>query len=61
MYERKIDLMDEAAFPRESIYLAKENPNLNSRNIPRKVKSDDEIVTSVTAEMKSSLGEELES
>jgi hypothetical protein len=60
MYERNIDLMDEAVFPRQSIYLAKENPNINSRNILREEISDEEIIRSVTAEMIDSLGEDLE-
>jgi hypothetical protein len=60
MYERTIDLMDENVFPRESIYLSKENPNPNSRRIPREAKSDEEIIASVTAEMINSLGVELE-
>jgi hypothetical protein len=61
MYERTIDLMDEAVFPRQSIYLAKENPNVNSQKIRREEKSDEEIIRAVTAEMINSLGEDLES
>ena len=61
MYKRNIDLMDEAVFPRESIYLAKENPNRYATNIPRKEKSDEEIIKAVTADMSNSLGENLES
>jgi len=60
MYERTIDLMDETVFPRRSIYLAKENPNINSMNILREEISDEEIIRSVTAEMVNSLGEGLE-
>ena len=60
MYERTIDLMDECVFPRESIYLSKENPNTNSRPISREAKSDEEIITAVTADMRNSLGESLE-
>jgi hypothetical protein len=60
MYKRTIDLMDETVFPRESIYLAKENPNQNSESIPRKEKSDEEIIMAVTADMSNSLGENLE-
>ena len=60
MYERTIDLMDEAVFPRQSIYLAKENPNKNAKSIPREEISDEEIIRSVTAEMVNSLGEDLE-
>jgi hypothetical protein len=60
MYTRKIDLMDEITFPRESIYLAKENPNYNSSKISRKEKSDEEIIMAVTADMCNSLGEDLE-
>jgi len=60
MYERNIDLMDESVFPRQSIYLAKENPNRNSSRIPREEKSDEEIVRAVSAEMINSLGEGLE-
>jgi len=61
MYDRTVDLMDESVFPRQSIYLAKENPNKNSNKIPRKAKSDEEIVTAVSAEMVNSFGEDLES
>jgi hypothetical protein len=60
MYTRNFDLMDEAIFPRESIYLAKENPNPNSRHIPRETKSNEEIIAAVTSEMIDSLGEDLE-
>ncbi|MDR0301074.1 MAG: hypothetical protein LBI04_02040 [Treponema sp.] len=60
MYNRKIDLMDETVFPRESIYLAKENPNSNSSRIPRNEKSDEEITMAVTADMSNTLGEDLE-
>ncbi|MDR0503308.1 MAG: hypothetical protein LBH16_08310 [Treponema sp.] len=60
MYKRDINLMDETVFPRESIYLAKENPNPNSIKIPRKEKSDEEIIMAVTADMSNSLGENLE-
>jgi hypothetical protein len=60
MYERTIDLMDETVFPRQSIYLAKENPNKNAKNILREEISDEEIIRSVTAEMVNSLGEDLE-
>ena len=60
MYKRDIDLMDESVFPRESIYLAKENPNRYSTNVPRKEKSDEEIIMAVTADMSNSLGEDLE-
>jgi hypothetical protein len=55
MYSRKIDLMDEVTFPRESIYLAKENPNINSSRISRNEKSDEEIIMAVTADMSNSL------
>jgi len=60
MYERNIDLMDESVFPRQSIYLTKENPNKNSKSIIRKEVPDEEIIRSVTAEMINSLGEDLE-
>jgi len=60
MYKREIDLMDETVFPRESIYLAKENPNPRSREIPRQVISDEEIIAAVTSDMENSLGVELE-
>jgi hypothetical protein len=60
MYERTMDLMDETVFPRQSIYLAKENPNKNAKSIPREEISDEEIIRSVTAEMVNSLGEDLE-
>ena len=60
MYDRNIDLMDEAIFPRESIYLGKENSNNNSNQILRTAKKDDEIIAAVTADMINSLGEKLE-
>jgi len=60
MLRRNIDLMDEATFPRESIYLAKDNPNSNSIQILREEKSDEEIIIAVTADMSNSLGEDLE-
>jgi len=60
MLSRNVNLMDETVFPRESIYLAKDNPNSNSINIPRKEKSDEEIIMAVTADMSNSLGEDLE-
>jgi hypothetical protein len=60
MYKRNIDLMDETIFPRESIYLTKENPNPNARQISRETISDEEIIEAVTAEMINSLGEDLE-
>ena len=60
MYERTIDLMNETVFPRQSIFLAKENPNINAMHLPREEKSDEEIIKSVTAEMINSLGEDLE-
>ena len=60
MYKREIDLMDETVFPRDSIYLAKENPNRYSTNIPRKEKSDEEIIMAVSADMSNSLGEDFE-
>ena len=53
--------MNEAVFPRQSIYLAKENPNVNSQKIRREEKSDEEIIRAVTAEMINSLGEDLDS
>ena len=52
--------MDETVFPKESIYLAKENPNSNSSSVSRKEKSDEEIIMAVTADMSNSLGENLE-
>ena len=60
MYNREIDLMDETVFPRESIYLNKENPNRYTTSVPRKEKSDDEIIKAVTADMINSLGANLE-
>jgi len=60
MLERKINLMDENIFPRKSIYLTKENPNMNSKKISRKEKSDEDIIRAVTADMSDSLGEDLE-
>jgi len=59
MYGRTIDLMDESVFPRQSIYLLKENPNENSNKIFREVKSDEEIIRAVSAEMVNSLREGL--
>jgi hypothetical protein len=60
MYNRNIDLMDEAVFPKESIFLAKENPNKNSINVQRIEISDEEIIKAVTADMSNSLGADLE-
>jgi len=60
MYKREVDLMDETVFPRESIYLSKENPNPRSREIPRQSISDEDIVAAVSADMINSLGVELE-
>ena len=60
MYKRNIDLMDESIFPRESIYLVKENPNSNSANVSRVEKSNEEIINAVTAEMSCTLGGDLE-
>jgi hypothetical protein len=60
MYERSIDLMDKSVFPRNSIYLSKENPSLNAMPISREEKSDEEIIEAVTADMSDSLGEDLE-
>jgi len=60
MYERTVDLMDESVFPRQSIYLSKENPNKNSNKIRREEKSDEEIIKAVSAEMVDSLGENFE-
>jgi len=60
MLSRNFDLMDETIFPKESIYLAKDNPNPNSISILREEKSDEEIIIAVTADMSNSLGEDLE-
>jgi len=60
MYERALDLMDESIFPKQSIYLAKENPNRNSNRVHREEKSDEEIIRAVSTEMANSLGEDLE-
>ena len=60
MYKREIDLMDEAVFPKESIYIGKENPKASSKSIPRVDKSDEEIIAAVTADMINTLGAELE-
>ena len=60
MYERTIDLMDETVFPRQSIFLTKENPNINAMHLSREEKTDEEIIKSVTTEMINSLGEDLE-
>ena len=53
MYKRTIDLMDESVFPKESIYIAKENLRVD--------KSDEDIISAVTSEMINILGVELES
>ena len=60
MYERNIDLMDETVFPKESIYIGKENPKSGSKSIPRVDMSDEDIIVAVTAEMENTLGVELE-
>jgi len=59
-YENKYDLMDQNLFPKDSIYILKENPKSGSVLLPRIEKSDEEIVAAVTAEMCNSLGVELE-
>ena len=59
-YENKYDLMDQNIFPKESIYILKENPKADSRKFPRVDKTDEEIVAAVVSEMNSSLGVELE-
>ena len=60
MYKRNIDLMDNTLFPKNSIYIDKENPKSDARRIPRVAKSDEEIIAAVTAEMTNTLGAELE-
>ena len=53
--------MDESLFPRNSIYLSKENPKSPiSIPIPRVSKTDDEIIAAVTEDMADTLGAELE-
>ena len=59
-YENKYDLMDQNLFPKDSIYIFKENPKSDALRLPRIEKSDEEIVAAVTAEMCNSLGVELE-
>ena len=60
-YENKYDLMDEKTFPRDSIFLAKENPKKAiSKPIPRVPKSDEEIIASVSDYMAGTLGEDIE-
>jgi hypothetical protein len=60
LYQRTIDLMDESVFPRESIYIGKENPKADSIVIPREDKSDEDIIAAVTTEMVNTLGADLE-
>ena len=60
-YENKYDLMDKAVFPRDSIYLAKENPNsVISTPIPRVSRTDEEIIRAVSEDMAGTLGAKLE-
>ena len=60
MYKREIDLMDDAIFPKESIYIDKENPKSGSLKVQRIDKTDEEIIAAVTAEMTGTFGVELE-
>lgn len=60
-YQNTYDLMDEAVFPRDSIYLVKENPKFAvSQSIARFAKTDEEIIASVSQDMAGTLGAELE-
>lgn len=60
-YQNTYDLMDETVFPRDSIYLVKENPKFAvSQSIPRFSKTDEEIIASVSKDMAGTLGAELE-
>jgi hypothetical protein len=57
MYERKLDLMDESVFPRNSSFAQKKNPK-TSITTPVRAKSQENktIVDYVTNTMKDTLG-----
>ena len=60
-YQNPYNLMDESLFPRDSIYLSKENPNIPiTEQIPRVLKTDAEIIAAVAEDMAGTLGAELE-
>ena len=61
-YENKYDLMDKETFPKDSIFLAKENPKKAiTKTVPRVFKTDEEIIASVSDYMANTLGADLES
>jgi hypothetical protein len=56
-YKRKIDLMDESLFPKDSLYAQKRNPKESiTTGIPRVEQTNDEIIKFVTKEMSDTLG-----
>jgi hypothetical protein len=56
-YERRIDLMDESLFPRDSRYAQKKNPKESITRDARQVEqTNDEIIAFVTKEMSETMG-----
>ena len=58
-FENNYDLMDQSLFPNDSTYIFKENPKRDAPMIQRFPKSDDEIISAVSAEMMDMSGEEI--
>jgi hypothetical protein len=57
-YERRIDLMDESFFPKDSLYAQKKNPKESiSGGALRVEKTNDEIIDFVTKELSGTLGD----
>jgi phosphopantetheine adenylyltransferase len=55
-YERRIDLMNESFFPRDSLYVQKKNPKVSITTDVRRVEqTNDEIIDFVTKEMSNAL------
>jgi hypothetical protein len=57
-YKRRIDLMDDSLFPRDSRYVQKKNPKESMTTDARRVdQTNEEIVDFVTKEMSGTLGD----
>jgi hypothetical protein len=57
-YERRVDLMNESLFPRDSLYAQKKNPKASiTTDIHRVDQTNDEIIEFVTVEMSETLGD----
>jgi S-adenosylmethionine:diacylglycerol 3-amino-3-carboxypropyl transferase len=57
-YERRVDLMNESFFPRDSLYAQKKNPKESITTDVRRVEqTNDEIIEFVTKEMSGTLGD----